>query len=223
MMMKRILINIIIIVIIGLMVGVIFISGYLEELKKINVEECQIPKWSIGDTWVYRDPAETYDKNYPYYMKVEVINQTEESYTTRLFNPNSQGFFDYEVIDRDTFLPIKGCVGKKCYEKHYSFLSGKLWPLEIGKTVIINTTERYRILSWTTETYTETYKVTGKKKINVLAGTFEAYKIEYKIKHNSSSYSKILWYSPRVKNYIRIESPPGSVFMELFSYSLADK
>lgn len=69
------------------------------------------------------------------------------------------------------------------------------------------------------------FNVTGVETVTVVAGTYECWKMEILLTTNGDDVIGYLWYSPNVKNYVKldmnvtVESVEYNVYVELASYS----
>lgn len=98
------------------------------------------------------------------------------------------------------------------------------WPLQVGKNG--NTSQNGKIMKVLRGKTSQDAEIVSFEELNVVAGTFKAYKIVYKgIVTNSRGFkgemTDIWWYSPALKTYIKHinEDGYGVYVNELTSYS----
>ncbi len=167
----------------------------------------QKPQLTVGDKWAYHS---TSFKDYSIEV-AEVTNKyVDMKYQTgghRIFFPSLNYHYTNEELHSDLYVKL------------YS------WPLTTGK-------------KWEYSDYQDGHNFTtsavvvGYESITVPAGKFMAVKIVYRLKwfHNgvSGDGTKTLWYSPIVKNFVRIQLDgfdangvkSYSSFTELLSYNV---
>ena len=207
-------------------IGVIFILIILISLSIYglyyfyNLNE-EVPKWKIGDTWIYNEYSHiesANDKPNVVGMYVEDIIKYKDQrfYVLSDFTPDSQ-----KNVKVDTLNPINndGSLILKRYD--FPLKEGKEWEFkdEFG--------------------YKYKFKVVSIKNINVPAGNFKTFKIDQQmfidenlnikfinkyggIKYRPYYDHKVYYYSPEVKNNVKVEwfkNDDLELHIELKSYS----
>ena len=100
-----------------------------------------------------------------------------------------------------------GCVvNDKNYPHRFRIEEEKyaaLWPLEIGKSVTFTRTRSDNEHSWD-----HTITVTGKEKVTVPAGTYEAFQVTTSVTHNGGDWNAHTthWWAPEVGYIVQGES-----------------
>ncbi|MBF0383898.1 MAG: hypothetical protein HQL69_23015 [Magnetococcales bacterium] len=157
------------------------------------------PQWRLGDTWSYSDG---------YGLKVTDIDDEGVATLTRTDIP------DYWIKRRGIFK-VESLSGKAHRKVIFrSTPPDVLFPLESGKVVefVREFTRNLQLRKHKT-----LWRVAGKETIEVPAGRFECWVLDWHTKSLISEWEgkERWWYVPKIKNFIRLEyrygnTPAGS-------------
>lgn len=217
--------------------GLVIIITCLLPLSEISIltvkAEAELPKWSVGDKWVY----ETYYYGLTLETKTEIINITtinvnDTNYEVYVAHSTSSAPWTASISDKYVLtenmatvktVTIWGYAENKT-ETMTTYQPPKKdfdFPLSVGKnwTTTYTYFQNSESLGNFTKTEIKYYNVTGIETITVKAGTFECYVIEDTDKYGVV-YTKT-WYSPKVKNSVRTEETYRiTITTDLASYSI---
>jgi len=185
-------------------------------------ERCEAPTLNIGDQWTYGDKSGTQWNH-------EVIGIENGIYLVR----NGERFGEAEVgiqgFDKSKMNHVFE-IDKNNRKTKFTGTRSKVldFPLYVGKkwrNISSSSDFTYR-KTQSVQNYSEEYLVSSYEDVKVAAGTFKAFKIEYRhtnMKKGQEAARTTYWYSPEVKAIVkRIEFVNVAVGnMELISYKLA--
>jgi len=171
------------------------------------------PVWKIGDEWQYAYKSPTDSGTYVWSVnRVELLDGVEhyviKSGTREIF---------YRVSDLASSLErVDGVVIARDTPSRLSYV----WPLTVGKTWE-QTTRQERPVDRTTLDRNSVWTVDADETITVLAGTFRTMKITWRNK-NTGALNYEMWYSPEVKQWVKIREilSNGQRERELASFKL---
>jgi hypothetical protein len=195
---KKILTVFIVIILISISIYVIFDIFTTKDTK------ADVPKWEISDTWIYNEyshiePANEIPNVVGMYVENITTYKNQKFYVLRDFTPEPQ-----KNVQVDTLNPINN--DGSLIIKKYDF------PLKEGKEWEFKDVYGYKYK----------FKVVSIEEINVPAGKFETFKIDQQmfteenssikfinkyggIKYKPYYNHKVYYYSPDVKNNIKVE------------------
>ena len=176
-------------------------------------EKCEAPTLNIGDKWKYTDKSGSK-------WTQEVIGIEDDIYVIR-YGKEIRGF------DKNTMNFIY-TIDENNKRTKFTDTRGKVldFPLYIGKkwSNIVSRTPK-KGGATVEQNYQEEYLVSSYEDVRVMAGTFKAFKIEYRAKNMRTmreGSKGAYWYSPEVKTIIKrfetVSIETGN--MELDSYEL---
>ena len=172
-------------------------------------EKIEAPTWNVGDKWTFTGDG-----------SVEVVKAEPDGFTLKFSNHNctveTQGCSAI-LFDKSTRNRINAVDGDKrkkyvmALSKNLDFplSTGKKWKHAYSSTSIVG--GAYHPVS---NDYSENYTVIGREDVEVRAGKFKAFKLEYKriVTGSSSSwggvgeeFKNIYWYSPDVKYFVKCQ------------------
>ncbi|MBF0141260.1 MAG: hypothetical protein HQL74_13395 [Magnetococcales bacterium] len=181
------------------------------------------PKWQVGDRWLWSDGygLTVIDSSPEWTVFARTDKEQKNNNFLGIDNPykksiwyKHQGFFKVESNDGQEFRQVV----------FRSLDPMQLFPLEPGRSVTFareymsNGKLRVHRTSWTVE---------GWETIQTPAGKFDCIILMMRTRSNTSNWVAFerWWYSPEVRNYVRLEyrygSQPGSSRV-LMSYRLAN-
>ncbi len=175
-----------------ILLAVVFIGSYVFAQEKIDP-----PIWGVGDKWTFR------------FKDTLTVKDADEKTYTVLWENATGTRETVTIYDRSTLNKTGIMEGGK--RKEYKGGTKKLldFPLFVGKTW------EGRFVSRPTRSglgdpefiYLETFKVVGWEDVEVKAGRFKAFKIEYKqeISGRSAVGKAWYWYSPEVKYFVKCQ------------------
>lgn len=159
----------------------------------IPEERCDTPVWNAGDAWKFiRSDLQGWE--------IIVLRVESDSYIVK--NPFSTDLYGFDKKTLETKFSINP-EGKKNLSINPTVLYFN-FPLYIGKKW--GKTESLQNVEGVPLNYLIEFKTISHENITVPAGTFKAFKIEYKVTslmHNSGGIAYI-WFSPEVKNIIKV-------------------
>jgi hypothetical protein len=154
-----------------------------------------VPIWKVGDQWTYRWESPRGSGTRVYEVTSEAIVKGIDCYVVKysrsedyqrkadlaFVRGNNRGALDY------TYTPPRAWA---------------TWPLYVGRAWELSIVEE-RPQDRTTENIFKTWRVEGKERITVPAGTFDTYKIIERNKRDNSL-STEHWLAPEVKARVRL-------------------
>jgi hypothetical protein len=154
-----------------------------------------VPIWKVGDQWTYRWESPRGSGTRVYEVTSEAIVKGIDCYVVKysrsedyqrkadlaFVQGNNRGALDY------TYTPPRAWA---------------TWPLYVGRAWELSIVEE-RPQDRTTENIFKTWRVEGKERITVPAGTFDTYKIIERNKRDNSL-STEHWLAPEVKARVRL-------------------
>lgn len=173
------------------------------------------PEYKVGDYWELDGKFNTIKCKHWEVVETNDAdgNFIEQCGDYRIFHSHDHNY--------DTIKIIKG--DHKTVVKYDPYLEALNFPLEVGKTW----EQEYSGYTadngarWKSKVK---YEIESYEKINVEAGTFDAYKIEWKDNWRAGQYSgsnKVTgWWSPEVGMFVRIKHPDSRFDFELTGYNL---
>lgn len=185
-----------------LIIMVVIVSGCAtqktEQVPAYVQEKCDAPVWNIGDTWRY-----IFDNKKEGELKVlgvEDFKKTKIYIVGDIYSSSRRGF-DAKTLQYivDITPDGKKIVPMTDWTLSYDFplYVGKKWSKLVSGEDADNNPRNYLYK----------YKVMSFENITVPAGAFRAFKIEFtQVEYVTSSEVKIyIWYSPEVKNKIKVQ------------------
>jgi hypothetical protein len=198
--------------------------------------DAELPEWKVGDKWVYETPYYgVILKEKTEVINITTINVNDISYGVYVVLTNGSApwldttLYSYVLINNMTTVKETGTWGYGINKTEaviiYQPPKKELdFPLSVGKTWN-STYQRIHydeIQGYINMTETLFYNVTGIETITVKAGTFKCYVIEEF--HEWGDIHLRTWYSPKVKNAVKIEDIYRiTIVTELTSYSANGK
>ena len=176
----------------------------------IEVKEGELPSRTVGDQWVYTVISDATEYTFTMVVTGEEVVEGIDCWTENyLFEPAMDGMGTMSVWSvKDTVFPLK-MESSGVYDGHpytavttysYEFLEGfSWWPLEVGKEGTVQETQTTtvtsggEVVSTETNTVTVVLEIEKKEDIEVLAGTFNCFKILEK--GEDGTVHRVYWYS----------------------------
>jgi hypothetical protein len=183
----------------------------------VPLEKCDAPIWNVGDSWRYsRSDLRWWE------YRVEKID--EDFYIIK--NPFSVDWLglDKKTLELKNYINSKG-NRKKTFDPTIYYFD---FPIYVGKKWA--KTESLRNVDGIYLNYLIEFKVISYEDITIPAGKFKAFKIEHKMTslHHMSGGNAYIWFSPEVKNVVKVMYENVSFWVkftdyELTSFKLVDK
>ena len=172
-----------------------------------------VPIWKVGDEWQYAHKSPTDSGSYVWSVnRVESVDGVDH-YVIRTGNRE----IFYRVSDLAASLErVDGVVVMRDTPSRIVYA----WPLEIGKTWE-QSNRQERPVDRTTLNRNSVWTVEGEETTTVVAGTFRTVRISWRNKNTGALFYE-MWYSPEVKQWVKIREvlSNGQRERELMSFKL---
>lgn len=158
-------------------------------------EKCDAPVWVVGDSWKWQ----TSEKKF---RETKVVGVDETSYIVESPYDVDKYCYDKKNLQYVAYINSEGKKVQETYpsSQHIAF------PLFVGKKWSWWAPGRPEGGGLLSRNYHHEYFVMAYENVTVPAGVFKAYKIQYTQTNQSFHSGKVYrWYSPEVKNYVKLE------------------
>ena len=175
-------------------------------------DKLEAPVWHVGDKW-----SLTGD------VTITVANADESNYTVKYLTSGGEATLISERSSLNRLYSMDRTKRVKYEGRNRRLLN---FPLEIGKSWEDKFTVKPAALGAQEITYLETFTVLGWEEIEVGAGKFRTFKIEYKqeILGQTAGRPKQgkawYWYSPDVKYMIKCQYEKSDYWDEIYDWEL---
>jgi hypothetical protein len=173
-----------------------------------------VPTWRIGDEWSYQSKSERENSSF-----VWIVDRmdTWEGVPVFVIKGGRREIYYRQSDLAFVVQKLNGAIEAKTTPP----IPYVAWPLSAGKAwegIYVHD----RPLERQSYSQLSRSRVIGEETVRVPAGVFRAFKIERRSVWNDSILD-VRWYSPDIKNYVRMEDPitGGTRIRELTSYKLA--
>ncbi len=171
------------------------------------------PVLKTGDTWNYTNGL---------YRKILSASSDEISAISN-FSPHHVNY-TYYLDSEQTLLKVIDQEGNTIHDYPGIGLRALAFPLEVGKSWN-QSAKLLTLKKGKKHEYLFTFRIVSFEKVEVEAGTFMAYKINWKSKSLTTDWEGNfdMWWAPKVKNYVKRKVYKGKLKdYELTSYKIDD-
>jgi hypothetical protein len=175
-------------------------------------DKLEVPVWNTGDKWTLTGD-----------VTITVVSADESNYTVKYSTSGGDATLISEKSSLNRLYSMDKTRRVKYEGRNRRLLN---FPLEIGKSWEDKFTVKPAALGAQEITYLETFTVLGREEIEVGAGKFRTFKIEYKqeILGQTAGRPKQgkawYWYSPDVKYMIKCQYEKGDYWDEIYDWEL---